>query len=192
MFPSREWDLPSFIFFASLLTFNQYFRPVLLLFEWMFKISKIFPPISEQEKERKIMKFSLNVDTVECWGSSKLCLVLASVSFESQSGLFIFKTVSRFQFYPTYGKTFTPETGETGRGDLGIRGNIWIKKATKGRRKKRGGIPIQFFNSPQFWYHENKRWKLTSLSLFCSSQYLIFFYFDLFLILYTICQTKKT
>ena len=94
------------------------------------------------------MKFSLNVDTVECWGSSKLCLVLASVSFESQSGLFIFKTVSRFQFYPTYGKTFTPETGETGRGDLGIRGNIWIKKATKGRQKKRGGIPIQFFNSP--------------------------------------------
>ena len=49
------------------------------------------------------MKFSLNVDTVECWGSSKLCLVLASVSFESQSGLFIFKTVSRFQFYPNGG-----------------------------------------------------------------------------------------
>ena len=34
------WDMRSFIFFASLLTFNQYLRPVRLFFPWMLKISR--------------------------------------------------------------------------------------------------------------------------------------------------------
>ena len=68
--------------------------------------------------------------------------------------LFIFKTVSRFQFYPESDleKHIYSGNPQTGGGDLGIRGNIWIKKSNKRRsREKRSFhiLPIPLSQHPK-------------------------------------------
>ena len=165
------WDVRSFIFFASLLLFNQYLRPAHLLFLSMFKRSRnawkyllIFcTKILNSDTINKIKTFNclkremssivervLNVDRVISFALSWLpCLRRVGVL----GGLFIFKTVSRFQFYPSggSGETHLLRKPPDRRGDLGIRGNIWIKKSNKRLRwgeKKNGYLSIfRLFNS---------------------------------------------
>ena len=73
--------------------------------------------------------------------------------------LFIFKTVSRFQFYPEpdLEKHIYSGNPQTGRGDLGIRGNIWIKKSNKrrpGKKRRRDIFP--YFGYSTLIYKELK------------------------------------
>ena len=92
---------------------------------------------------------------VECWQSYKLCFVLASVSSEESRGaLFIFKTVSRFQFYPapTAERTHLLRKPPDREGRFGNKGKHLDQekqqKTARGKTRRRDIFPYFRYSTP--------------------------------------------